>query len=162
MPRELPVPKNIKDLFDELLGRPVTVGPADPMRAPDFHAQPLSCLYVDDSMTLRAIIAMDIRLAAYSGAALGRVPATAAETSIEEKELTETISENVAEVCNIMSSMLNHEGEPRLRVHQTYLPGQMPPSDAIGYMLAFGRRLDLMVDVQGYGSGKIWITLAKN
>ena len=44
----------------------------------------------------------------------------------------------------------------------TFLPGQMPPADAIGYMLAFGRRLDLTVDVQGYGAGKIWITLAKN
>jgi hypothetical protein len=162
MSRELPVPKTVKDLFDELLGRPVTIGPADPMRAPDLHAQPLSCLYVDDTMTLRAIIAMDIRLAAYTGAALGLVPATAAEASIEEKELSETIAENVAEVCNIMSSMLNHEGEPRVKVHQTFLPGQMPPSDAIGYMLAFGRRVDLLIDVQGYGAGRIWITLAKN
>jgi hypothetical protein len=162
MSRELPIPKNVKDLFDELLGRSVTVGPADPMRAPDLHAKPLSCLYADDSMVLRAIIAMDIKLAAYAGAALGLVPASGAETSIEEQELSENIADNVSEVCNIMSSMLNHEGEPRVKVHQTFLPGQMPPADAIGYMLAFGRRLDLTVDVQGYGAGKIWITLAKN
>jgi hypothetical protein len=162
MTRELPIPKKVKDLFDELLGRPVTVGPADPMRAPDLHAQPLSCLYVDDSGILRAIIAMDIKLAAYAGAALGLVPASGAETCIEEKELSENIADNVSEVCNIMSSMLNHEGEARVKVYQTFLPGQMPPADAIGYMLAFGRRLDLTLDVQGYGAGKIWITLAKN
>src|SRR5690349_17035473 len=117
MPRELPVPKNVKDLFDELLGRPVTVGPADPMRAPDLHQQPLTCLYVDEQMVLRAIIAMDLPLAAYAGAALGLVPASGAETCIEEKELSETIADNVSEVCNIMSGMLNREGEPRLRVH---------------------------------------------
>jgi hypothetical protein len=162
MSRELPIPKKVKDLFDELLGRPVTVGPADPMRAPDLHAKPLSCLYVDDSGILRAIIAMDLKLAAYTGAALGLVPASGAEASIEEQELSENIADNVSEVCNIMSSMLNHEGEARVKVHQTFLPGQMPPADAIGYMLAFGRRLDLVVDVQGYGAGKIWIMLAKN
>ena len=35
--RELPVPKEVKDLFDELLGRPVTVGTADPMQAADLQ-----------------------------------------------------------------------------------------------------------------------------
>jgi hypothetical protein len=161
MPRELPVPKDVKDLFDELLGRPVTVGPADPMRAAQLRENPLSCLYVDDKLTLGAIITLDLPLAAYTGAALGLIPVAGAQACIEENELSTMVAENVTEVCNVLSSLLNREGQPRLRVHQTFMPGQMPPADAVGYMLALGRRLDLDIDVQGYGSGKMWIALAK-
>ena len=159
--RELPVPKEVKDLFDELLGRPVTIAPADPMKAADLHEKPLTCVYVDDRKTLGAVIAMDLKLSAYAGAAIGLIPASGAEACIEEKELSTMVAENVAEVCNILSSLLNREGQSRLKVHQTYLPGQMPPADAAGYLLALGRRLDLTVDVQGYGSGTIWMALGR-
>jgi hypothetical protein len=98
MSRPLPLPKEVKDLFEELLGRPVTVGPADPIR--------------------------------------------------------------VADLCNILTSLLNREGLPHLKMNRTFMPGEQPPADTIGYLLALGRRLDLMVDVQGYGSGRFTIALA--
>jgi hypothetical protein len=45
---------------------------------------------------------------------------------------------------------------PRLPPRPGPLPRHLPPSR----LLALGRRLDLKVDVSGYGSGKISITLA--
>jgi hypothetical protein len=158
MSRELPVPKAVKDLFEELLGRPVTVGIGEPFRAADLQANPLVSTYVDDRMTVRAVVGMDLPLAAYAGAALGLIPAGGAEACIEDQELSANMAENVTEVCNILSSLLNHEGQPRLRMHETHLPGQPAPGDATGQLQAIGRRLDLIVDVQGYGHGRMAVS----
>jgi hypothetical protein len=158
MSRALPVPKAIKDLLEELLGRPVTVAPGEPFRAVDLKQNPLVSTYVDDRLTMRAVVGMDLPLAAYAGAALGLIPAGGAQACIEDKELSTNVAENVTEVCNILSSLLNHEGQPRLRMHQTSLPGNGPPADAAGQLQAVGRRLDLVVDVQGYGRGRMAIS----
>ena len=63
------------------------------------------------------------------------------------------IGENAIEVCNVLASLVNQEGEARLKLYQTFLPGNTPPNDAVARLLALGRRLDLKVDVGGYGSG---------
>jgi hypothetical protein len=159
MSRELPVPKAVKDLFEELLGRPVTVGIGEPFRNPDVQDKPLVSTYVDDGMKLRAVVGMDLPLAAYAGAALGLIPSGGAQACIEDRELSANMAENVTEVCNILSSLLNHEGQPRLTMHQTVLPGQPSPADAVGYLQAIGRRLDLVVEVQGYGRGRMAVIL---
>jgi hypothetical protein len=155
MSRELPVPKAVKDLFEELLGRPVTVGIGEPFRAADLKQHPLVSTYVDDGLVLRAVVGMDLPLAAYAGAALGLIPSGGAQACIEDKELSANMAENVTEVCNILSSLLNHESQPRLRMHRTYLPGDAAPNDAAAHLLAIGRRLDLTVEVQGYGGGRL-------
>lgn len=158
MSRELPVPKAVKDLFEELLGRPVTVGIGEPFRAADMQQNPLVSTYVDDNMALRAVVGMDLPLAAYAGAALGLIPSGGAQACIEDRELSTNMSENVTEVCNIVSSLLNHQGLPRLRMERTFLPGHPAPSDAATHLQAVGRRLDLVVEVQGYGKGRMAIS----
>lgn len=160
MSRPLPAPKEVKDLLEELLGRSVAVSPGDPIRAADLALGLLVSVYIDDSMKMRAVIGLDLPLAVYAGAAIGLIPAAGAQECIDEKQLTSMIAENVTEVCNVMSTLLNREGHPRVRMYQTYLPGQMPPADAVGYVLALGRRLDLNVDVQGYGKGRFAVALA--
>ena len=159
MSRELPVPKAVKDLFEELLGRPVTVGIGEPFRNPDVQDKPLVSTYVDDGMNLHAVVGMDLPLAAYAGAALGLIPSGGAQACIEDKELSANMADNVTEVCNILSSLLNHEGLPRLRMHHTFLPGVPAPADTLGHLQAIGRRLDLNVEVQGYGQGRMAIVL---
>jgi len=160
MSRPLPVPKEVKDLFEELLGRSVSVSPGDPIRAADLSQQLLISVYVDDAMKMKAVVGMDFPLAVYAGAAIGLIPVGGARACLDDKQLTPMIAENVTEVCNVLSTLLNREGLPHVRMYQTYLPGQMPPADAVGYLLALGRRLDLNVDVQGYGKGRFAVTLA--
>jgi hypothetical protein len=157
MSRTLPVPKAVKDLLEELLGRPVTVGPGDPFRAADLKRKPLVSTYVDDGLTLRAVVGMDLPMAAYAGAALGLIPSGGAQACIEDEELSANVAENVTEVCNILSSLLNQEGQPRLRMHRAHLPGTEIPSDAATQLQAFGKRIDLAVEVQGYGNGRMSI-----
>jgi hypothetical protein len=153
----LPVPKEVKDLFEDLLGRSITVSPADPLRAADIP-QTLVALYVDPAKQLGAVIGMDFALTAFAGAAIGLIPPGGAEACIEDKEISKMIGENAIEVCNVLGSILNREGAAHLKLYQTYLPGNSPPNDAVGYLLALGRRLDLAVEVGGYGSGKLSIT----
>ena len=74
-------------------------------------------------------------------------------------ELSKMIGENAIEVCNVFTSLLNKEGADHLKMYQTYLPGNPPPTDAAGYLLAIGRRLDLRVEVGGYGGGKFSMAL---
>jgi hypothetical protein len=157
--RSLPVPADVRDLFEGLLGRSSTVAPAPRVQAAGLR-DTLVSLYVDDALKLAAVVGMDLPLAVNAGAALGLIPVGGAQACIAERNITAVIAENVTEVCNVLSSLLNKEGTPRIRMYQTYLPGQRPPVDALGLLLAPGRRLDLTVDLAGYGSGKFSLALA--
>jgi len=159
MPHELPLPKEVKDLFDDLLGRSVDLTPADPVKTAEIP-RTLVALYVDNGRKLRAVVGLDFELTAFAGAAIGLIPVGGAEACIEDKELSKMIGENAAEVCNVFTSLLNKAGAEHLKMHQTFLPGNPPPVDAVGYLLAIGRRLDLIVDVSGYGAGRFSMALA--
>jgi hypothetical protein len=154
MTRELPVPKDVKDLFEDLLGRPISVSPADPIRGADIP-KTLIAVYVDRASKLGAVIGLDFALTAFVGAAIGLIPPGGAEACIEDNEISKMIGENVIEVCNILASLINHEGAPRLKLYNTFLPGNRPPNDAVAHLLALGRRLDLTVDIGGYGAGQL-------
>ena len=159
MTRELPAPKSVKDFFEDLLGRPVTVSPADPLRAADIPST-LVAVYADPARKLGAVVGFSFSLTAYVGAAIGLIPAGGAEACIEDKEISKMIGENAIEVCNVLASLINHEGAARLKLYNTFLPGNPPPNDAIAHLLALGRRLDLTVDIGGYGAGQLAIAYA--
>ena len=156
MTRVLPIPKTVKDLFEDLLGRSVTVSPADPIRAVDLP-KTLVSLFVDHNMQLTALVGMDLPLTANVGAAIGLIPPGGAEACIEDGEISKLIGENIREVLNVLGSLLNQEGMAHLKLHQMFLPGESPPLDAIAHIKAIGRRVDLRVDVAGYGGGKLSI-----
>jgi hypothetical protein len=158
MSRALPVPKNVKDLFEDLLGRGITVSPAEPVRAAELN-NTLVSLYVDDGLRLAAVVGMDLPLAVYCGAALGLLPPGGAQDAVADKQLSPMLTENVGEVCNVLNGLINREGMPHIRLYQTFAPGESPPTDAAGQLLALGRRLDLKVEVAGYGSGKFSMVL---
>jgi hypothetical protein len=160
MSHALPVPKAVKDLFDDLLGRPVSVSPGDPLGADDLKRGVLVALYVDSTLTLRAVLGMDLPLATYAGAALGLLPAGGAQDYVADRELPPNLAENAIEICNVCNSLINREGAPHLKLYKTFLPGEAPPNDAGSFLLALGRRLDLTVDIGGYGGGRFALALA--
>jgi hypothetical protein len=159
MSHVLPVPKEIRDLFEDLLGRPVEVSPGEPVRSTDMH-QTLVSLYVDDGLHLAAVLGMSLPLAVFAGAAIGLMPPGGAKDFVKERDIPPMIAENVTEICNVVTSLLNRPGAPHLKLYQTFLPGDQPPADAAGYLIALGRRLDLKVDVSGYGEGRFSLALA--
>ena len=159
MTRQLPGAAEVRELLENLLGRPVTVTPADPPRSADV-ASTLVSVYVDDKLRLAGVVGMDFPLTVYSAAAIGLVPPGGAQASIEDRELPPMLAENATEICNVLCSLLNRPGLAHVRLYQTYLPGQPVPSDAGGHLLALGNRLDLLVEIRGYGDGKLSLSLA--
>jgi hypothetical protein len=106
------------------------------------------------------VLGMQLALAANVGAALGLIPPGAAEDSIEEKKLFPNLAENVFELCNVLTSLLNREGAPHVKLAEVVYPGMTLPNDARAHLLALGRRLDLMIEVTRYGKGKFSLSLA--
>jgi hypothetical protein len=156
----LPALHPIRNLLEDLLGREVTVSPADPVVAADLPTTVVA-VYVGPAARMAAVVGMQLSLAAYAGAALGLMPAGGAEDSIQDKELSPMLAENVQELCNILTGLLNKEGAPHVKLHGVYLPKQQAtPSDAQALLLALGRRLDLKVDIARYGGGKLSVSLA--
>lgn len=159
--RSTPVPtsKAVRDVFADLLGREVEVVPGAPV-VPGVRTLASVATYVDDRTRTAAVAVADLPLSSYAGAALGLVPVGAATEAIEGGELPVSLQENFAEVLNILSSLFNAEGAPHLKLYATQHPGQLPPPDVSVLAKSLGRRLDLAVDVLGYGAGRISIVVA--
>lgn len=154
----VPVPKLVKDLLGDLLGRDVEISPGLPYAPLHGEAGTLA-VYVDDATIVRAVIVADLPFSAHAGAAIGLVPAHAAESAIEEKTLPQTMEENLSEVLNICASLFNAEGLPHLRLYQVYAPGKLPPADVSACARTLGGRLDLAVEIAGYGKGRLSVVV---
>lgn len=153
LPNALPT----RELLEGLLGRDVDAkvgaGAVNPAVAPGAVVG----VYTDDTMAMRAIILCDLPLAAYVGAAIALVPVAQAEAAAEEGVLPANLSENVAEVFNVAASLFNAEGAPHVKLYQVYGPGEALPADVAKWVLAFVRRLDMTMQVAGYGGGRVSI-----
>ena len=149
----LPTPKAVRDLLLDLLGRNVEVDVADPY-APAQNEPATLAVYVDDGMRTMAVVAADLPFSANVGAAIGLIPKGGAEAAIEDGELSPLLQDNLSEVLNICATLLNTPGQPHVRLHAAYPPGVMPPSDVPGFATVLGQRLDLTVEVAGYGKGR--------
>jgi hypothetical protein len=156
----LPAPIHMRNMLEDLLGREVTVNPANP---PEGHEVPTMLLaaYTDRQLNLAAVLGLDLALAAYAGAALGLLPPGAAQDSIEDKRLSSVLEENVRELCNVFTGLLNREGAPHVRLQQVIAPGEQVPADVAAYVMALGRRVDLKVEVARYGSGMLYLSFVR-
>jgi hypothetical protein len=155
----IPGSLTVRNLFEDLLGRDCNVAPGDPIGADDLPTATVA-VYTDSHQQIYGVLGMQLSLAANAGAALGLLPPGAAEDSIDEKKLTPGLAENVFELCNVLTSLLNREGGPHVKLHQVVYPGMPLPHDARAHLLALGRRLDLMIEVSRYGKGKLSLSLA--
>jgi hypothetical protein len=154
----LPVSLGVRNLLEDLLGREVTVSPAEPPGAVNLRTAVVA-VYVDDGLRLSAVLVLDLALAAFAGAALGLMPVGGAEDCIDEKSLSPMLAENVSELCNVLTGLLNRQGAPHLRLYHLHLPGDALPADVASHAVAPGNRLDLEVTVARYGSGHLWLAL---
>ena len=154
VPVPVPHPKQLRDLFLGLTGKQVEVGPAHPV-VPGRDAAVVA-VFVTDSLGTGAAVACDLPLAAYAGAALGLVSLPRAQEAIDSGVLPEDLTENFAEVVNVMASVFNEDpAAPHLKLYRVHAVGERLPTDiaaSLGYVV---RRLDLRVTVQGYGAGRL-------
>lgn len=151
----LPPALEVRELLEGLLGRDVeaVVGtkPVNPSEPPGAMVG----VFVDDMLKLRAIILTDLALSAYVGAAIALVPAKTAAASVEDGRLTPNLYDNTREVLNVAASLFNHDNAPHVRLYEAYAPNEALPPDVAKYVLAYVRRLDMELEVSGYGKGMI-------
>ncbi len=150
----LPAPKDVRDMLAGLVGRNVTVAPGAPVTpAPD---RPVSvAVYVSPEMSVNALCLMDLGASAYTGGALALLPPGGCQDAVEEDgELSGVQVEALHEVVNVLSALFNTPGAPHSKLHELYAAGRDLPGDIEG-MLAVFNRIDLDVEVQGYGKGSL-------
>ena|SRR5256885_11301099 len=155
----LPASLSVRNLLEDLLGRDVTVNPAEPPVSKDL-GRTVVAVYTDNSTKLAAVLGLELPLAAYAGAALGLMPAGGAQDCVEDGVLSPTLAENVTELCNILTTLLNQQGGPHVKLYKVYMPPEQLPNDAQAHLLALGNRIDLSVDVARYGKGRLSLALA--
>ena len=155
---QLPAAKDVRDMLGGLVGRNVTVSPGAPvMPTPD---RPVSvAVYVSPEMAVNALCLLDLGASAYTGGALALLPPGGCQDAVEEDgELSTLLVEALHEVVNVLSALLNTPGAPHSKLHKLYAPGDDLPGDIEG-MLAGFNRMDLDIDVQGYGKGSLSLVL---
>ena len=155
-----PVPSAmaVRDMLADLLGRNVEVRSSLPY-APSPSDPTTIAVYVDDQTVIRAVGVVDLGFSARAGAAIGLVPSPTADEAVESGLLSDTLAENLHEVLNIAASLLNAEGVVHVKLHEMYAPGTTPPVQIAECMQALGRRLDLRVDISGYGKGRFSLVI---
>jgi hypothetical protein len=154
----LPAAKDVRDMLADLVGRNVTVSPGAPVTpAPD---RPVSvAVYVAPDMSVNALCLMDLGASAYTSGALALLPPGGCQDAVEEDgELSTMLVEALHEVVNVLSALFNTPGAPHSKLHKLYAPGEEVAADLAG-MLAGFNRIDLDVDVQGYGKGSLSLVL---
>jgi hypothetical protein len=149
----LPAPKDVRDMLAGLVGRNVTVSPGAPVTpSPD---RPVAvAVYVAPDMSVNALCLMDLAASAYTAGGLALLPAGGCQESVEEGELSGMQAEALHEVVNVLSALFNVPGAPHSKLHKLYVPGEEVAGDLAG-MLAGFNRIDLVVEVQGYGKGSL-------
>ena len=155
---QLPAAKDIRDMLTGLVGKPVAVSPGAPV-TPTPKSPVSVAVYVDPQMNVNALCLMDLGASAYTGSALALLPPGGAQDAVEEDgELSGMQVEALHEVVNVLSALFNTPGAPHSKLHKLYAPGDDLPGDIEG-MLANFNRIDLAIEVPGYGKGAISLVL---
>ena len=154
----LPAAKDVREMLEGLVGRTVVVSPGAPVTpAPD---RPVSvAVYVAPDMSVNALCLMDLGASAYTAGGLALLPPGGCQDVVEEDgELSGMQLEALHEVVNVLSALFNTPGAPHSKLHKLYAPGEEVAGDLAG-MLAGFNRIDLALDIQGYGKGSLSLVL---
>ena len=155
-PALLPNPKDVRDLLEGLVGKDITVGPGEPISLND---KPAVAVYVNPQLQTTALCLVDVPLAAWCAGAFALLPKGGLEDAIDDGELSEMHLEVLYEVVNVTAALFNGAGVTHSKLYKLYAPGEALPGDLAGLAAAFNR-IDLSVEVAGYGSGAMSIVMA--
>jgi hypothetical protein len=154
----LPAAKDVRDMLSGLVGKEVAVSPGAPV-TPEPNRPVTVAIYTAPDMSVNALCIMDLGASAYTAAALALLPAGGAQDAVEEdKELSPLLLEALHEVVNVLSALFNTPGAPHSKLNKLVADGEEVPGDIVG-MLAGFNRLDLALEVPGYGKGALSLVL---
>ncbi len=154
----LPAAKDVRDMLSGLVGKEVAVSPGAPV-TPEPNRPVTVAIYTAPDMSVNALCVMDLGASAYTSAALALLPPGGAQDAVQEdKELSPMLLEALHEVVNVLSALFNTPGAPHSKLDKLVADGEDIPGDIVG-MLAGFNRLDLVLEVPGYGKGGLSLVL---
>lgn len=154
--KALPTADAIAKLIASLVGKNITAKSAPVLKEPPSGGVVGVC--VDDTSSVAAVIVADVPLAAAAGASLAMIPPAAAQDAVRAGSLPPNIADNFREVANIMCSVLSASGGRGVRLAEFAVASV--PAAAAPVLGGGGARLDVEVEVQGYGKGRLAIISA--
>lgn len=149
--KALPDAVTVARLVASLVGKQVNQKPGAALKK--FPQGGAVGIFKDDAQETVAIVVADVALAAATGAALAMIPATAAQDAVRSGALPPNMAENFREVINVMSSLLTGGGNRVVRLAE-FSVGTLPEQAGAVFSTP-GGRIDLELDVQGYGKGAL-------
>jgi two-component system chemotaxis response regulator CheY len=149
----VPTPYDVRDVLVTLLGRDVTVEPGDPFSGEDGRTS--YAVFVDDRLATRMVAVADTDFSTHASAAVGLVPPPLAESAARRGALPELLADNLDEVLNVCGAAVNGPGRRRVRLWSVHRAGLDAPADVVALAAVPGRRLDLVVAIPSYGSGRL-------
>jgi len=114
--------------------------------------------YVDDTDAVRAVVLLDLTLAAGLGAALALVPPPRVAEALVTAAVPADLADNTREVLNIAASLFNC-GDVHLKLRDVAVAPQPVGETAVAFLRRPSRRADCRVDVPGYGTGVLAVVL---
>ena len=150
----VPDTKEVSRMLTFLLGREVKVAKGSRIRTGARDHWTLGVFVAEDG-TVVGLCATDFPLAANSGAALSLFPPHIAKACIDSNEIEESLWENTLEVYNVVSRFFHDAHDGMIQLGTTYKSGADVPKEVKKYMRRSKRRVDLRVNISGYGSGSL-------
>ena len=154
---DIHIPKidRLGEQLTSLLGRETTATEAPGPNSFDDSCHTARYFTRDDK--LAALCQVDLAVAAFLGAALAMVPAGGAEEAVKDGDLGANLTDAYSEVANIMAGLLCSDGYPHVRwVSIAKSLGALDDDDK-AIMAKPHKRIDVEVDIEGYGAGKMTI-----
>ncbi len=152
---QLPTEANVRDLLSMMVGKDVAVK-YSAMPLVDAATTGAIARYDDDEGVLRALASCDLLVANSLGAALALVPKGRVMDAVKGKTVPADFADNLHEVFNVGANFFNAPDRPHVRLSVTHTPPDLP-AELLQSLRSSPTRLDLKVDVPGYGSGTLTV-----
>ena len=152
---QLPTEANVRDLLSMMVGKDVAVK-YSVMPLVDPTTTGAIARYDDDEGVLRALACCDLLVANSLGAALALVPKGRVMDAVKAKNVPADFAENLHEVFNVGANFFNAPDRPHVKLTVTHTPPDLP-AELLQSLASSPNRLDLKVDIPGYGSGNMTV-----
>ena len=152
---EIHVPDQLEmgQQLSQLVGRTARVKKAEGRNKFDTSCH--VAYYVTREDELAGLCVVDLPLSGYLGGALAMFPDTIVQERIDEGALDEDLLDAYYEVANIMAALLCSDGTPHVRLIGIDEAGKDFEADVLGTIAKPCRRLDVELDVEDYGKGRM-------
>jgi hypothetical protein len=146
----LPSRHAVRSLLEGLVGRDVGIKDANTVPTKPTN---VIAAYVNDKLTVSAVIVVNLEGAARLGGALAMLPKVGVDDAIAEGDLHAALRDNCYEVLNVLAAVFNAPNAPHVRLYEMVGPTTAIPPDIAALSATVGNRMDLEIEVSGYGMG---------